>query len=193
MVLAATLNIQKSAGCSSNISIMDPSNTRTAAAGDTGIVIKNGYLVASSTCTISMNVTASVDGEYVNTTSALDTAANLAPAATATLSVGAPKISGVVFEDVNYGGGAGRDRTTASGVGVDGATVELYKADGSFAASTTTATVSSQAGTYTGNLTAGQYYVRVVNKSVNSTRPNASTDLIGVQTFRTNGVTAVTS
>ncbi len=194
MVLAATPNIQKSAGCSSNISIMDPSNTRTAAAGDTGIVIKNGYLVASSTCTISMNVTASVDGEYVNTTSALDTAANLAPAATATLSVGAPKISGVVFEDVNYGGGAGRDRTTASGIGVDGATVELYKADGSFVASTTTATVNSQAGTYTfSNITAGQYYVRVVNKSVNSTRPNASTDLIGVQTFRTNGVTAVTN
>ena len=35
-------------------------------------------------------------------------------------------IVGKVFEDINYGGGAGRNQVTAGGVGIPNATVELY-------------------------------------------------------------------
>ena len=38
-------------------------------------------------------------------------------------------VSGTVFEDVNYGGGAGRDQATSSGVARSGARVELYDDD----------------------------------------------------------------
>jgi hypothetical protein len=53
-----------------------------------------------------------------------------------------------VFEDVNYGGGAGRDRATAlaaGGSGRPGARVELYDSAGNFVAATTT----DSAGAYT--------------------------------------------
>lgn len=39
----------------------------------------------------------------------------------------------------------------------------------------------------------GSYYVRVVNETVNSTRVGSDGTELGVQTFRTNGTTAVTN
>ncbi len=103
-------------------------------------------------------------------------------------------LSGVVFEDINYGGGAGRDFTTAAGKGVNGATVELYKADGTYVGNTTTANDGTQDGVYTFNqVLDGTYYVRVVNDTVNSTRVGSNGTELGVQTFRTDGTTAVTN
>ena len=48
------------------------------------------------------------------------------------VTVTAARITGTVFEDVNYGGGAGRSRAAAGGVGRPGARVELYAAAGAF-------------------------------------------------------------
>jgi hypothetical protein len=112
-------------------------------------------------------------------------------------------ISGRVFDDVNYGGGAGRDYATANSsaiasgfatgaIGRSGAVVELYDSSGNFLTSTTT----DSNGTYT--FTVGQnanYSVRVVNSTVTSVRGGSG--LLPVQTFQTNvsgtSVTAVTN
>jgi hypothetical protein len=98
------------------------------------------------------------------------------------LQPGAPGISGTVFEDSKYGGGAGRDLATATGVGLPGARVELYNSSGPFVSSTTT----QSGGTYAfSGLAAGSYTVRVVNDSVSSSRSGYVTSLKAVQTFRT--------
>jgi trimeric autotransporter adhesin len=100
-------------------------------------------------------------------------------------------ISGNVFEDINYGGGAGRSKTAASGVGVDGATVELYDSTGKFIRSTLT----TGGGNYTfPGVPVGDFYIRTVNSTVKSTRSTTSTGLLPVQTFLTDaGVTAGTA
>jgi hypothetical protein len=97
-----------------------------------------------------------------------------------------PSITGTVFEDANYGGGAGRDSATAAGVGRPGARVELYNSSGVFLTSTT----SQAAGAYAfPGLVAGNYTVRVVNDSVSSARTGATTSLKAVPTWRTNAST----
>ena len=50
----------------------------------------------------------------------------------ANVTAAAVTISGTVFEDVNYGGGAGRDRASSSGVVRSGARVELYDNAGTY-------------------------------------------------------------
>lgn len=96
------------------------------------------------------------------------------------------QISGTVFEDVNYGGGAGRSLAGSSGVGRANVRVELYDSAGNFIASTLT----NSAGGYTlTGASSGTYTVRVVNSSVTSSRPGSISSLIGVQTFRTSGLT----
>ncbi|WP_420321909.1 beta strand repeat-containing protein [Flagellimonas sp.] len=104
-------------------------------------------------------------------------------------------VTGYVFEDVNYPGGSGRDRTTASGVGISGVTVELYDATNTFVESTTT----NSNGQYVfGGMADGLYSIRVVNNTVTSTRGGGSacTSCYGVQTFRSydtgSGITNVT-
>jgi uncharacterized repeat protein (TIGR01451 family) len=99
-------------------------------------------------------------------------------------------ISGNVFEDINYGGGAGRSKTAASGVGVDGATVELYDSTGKFIRSTLT----TGGGNYTfPGVPVGDFYIRTVNNTVKSTRSTTNTGLLPVQTFITDaGITANT-
>ncbi len=96
-------------------------------------------------------------------------------------------ISGRIFEDVNYGGGAGRSFAAATGgSGRDNARVELYDSGGSFVGSTTT----SGGGNYSfAGLGAGNYTVRVVNSSVSSGRAGYIAGLLPVQTFRTNAST----
>ncbi len=91
-------------------------------------------------------------------------------------------VSGTVFEDVNYAFGAGRP-LAAGGVGVNGATVELYNGSGAWVSSTTTAS----GGTYSfASLSAGTYHVRVVNSTVPSQRSGAVASLRGVMTYRSN-------
>ena len=95
---------------------------------------------------------------------------------------GVSSISGTVFEDVNYGGGAGRDQATASGVARSGARVELYDATGTYVTFTTT----DGFGNYSfPGLAAANYTVRVVNTSVSSSRTGYVASLRGVQTYRT--------
>ena len=92
-------------------------------------------------------------------------------------------ISGTVFEDVNYGGGAGRSRSDSSGVVRPGARVEFYNSAGSYLNSVTT----NASGVYTSVLLgAGNYTVRVVNSTVTSSRTGYVAGLLAVQTFRTN-------
>jgi GEVED domain/Right handed beta helix region/SdrD B-like domain/Domain of unknown function DUF11 len=93
----------------------------------------------------------------------------------------ARSISGTVFEDINYGGGAGRSLVASSGSPRQFAIVELYnKVTGAFVATTTT----DVNGKYNfANLAAGDYFVRVVNSTVKSSR-GTGTGLAPVQTFR---------
>ncbi|WP_324675527.1 right-handed parallel beta-helix repeat-containing protein [Hymenobacter sp. GOD-10R] len=103
-------------------------------------------------------------------------------AATYTIPV-ASTISGVVFEDVNYGGGAGRPSTASGAVARPNATVELYNSSGALVTTTTT----DAAGKYTFNVLNGTYTIRVVNSTVSSSRTGSTAALIPVQTY--NGTT----
>ena len=96
-------------------------------------------------------------------------------------------IGGTVFEDVNFGGGAGRDRLTSAGVGRQGARVELYS---STAAYVTAITTDVSGNYFFSNLSGASYTVRIVNGSVSSSRSGyvAGTHL-AVQTFRTSVTT----
>jgi uncharacterized repeat protein (TIGR01451 family) len=91
-------------------------------------------------------------------------------------------LSGYVYEDVNYGGGAGRPRSASGTVGRPGATVELY--NGTTLVSTTTTDSNGQ---YTFSTTPGTYTVRVVNSTVSSSRTGYVAGLLPVQTY--NGTT----
>jgi hypothetical protein len=100
----------------------------------------------------------------------------------------AATFTGTVFEDANYGGGAGRSLAASGGVGVNGARVELYRvSNNAFITSTTT----NASGVY--SLSSGnnnfQVRVRVVNGTVRSTRTGGAgcTTCVPVQTFRTEG------
>jgi hypothetical protein len=99
-------------------------------------------------------------------------------------------ISGTVFEDVNYGGGAGRDLITANAdagpftLERDNVTVELYDSGGNYVGSTTTAAD----GTYSfSTLIPDTYTVRIVNSTVTSTRTGSDGSELAVQTFRADG------
>jgi len=91
------------------------------------------------------------------------------------------QITGTVFEDVNYGGGAGRSLAGSGGSVRSGAKVELYDAAGAFADSTTT----DGSGQYSFTVVDGSYTVRVVNQTVTSSRTGYVASLRSVQTFRT--------
>ena len=101
-----------------------------------------------------------------------------------------PGISGTVFEDVNYGGGAGRSFGTAGTAAVPNATVELYDDDGNFV--TTIDTLSDGTYSFTG-MPDGDYYVRVVNETVSSTRAGSDGSELGIMTYRSDGVSAATN
>jgi len=99
-------------------------------------------------------------------------------------------ISGTVFEDVNYGGGVGRNLAAAQAaagafsIERDNVTVELYDATGNYIGNTATAAD----GTYSFiSLIPADYTVRVVNSTVTSTRTGSDGSEVAVQTFRSDG------
>lgn len=92
-------------------------------------------------------------------------------------------VTGYVFEDVNYPGGVGRDRATASGIGVQGVVVELYDTSNNLV----NTQITNSNGQYTfGGMPDGNYSIRVVNSSVSSSRGGGTTcaNCLPVQTFR---------
>ncbi|MGB6153519.1 MAG: Calx-beta domain-containing protein [Pricia sp.] len=101
------------------------------------------------------------------------------------LKVEANLISGNVFEDINYPGGAGRPLAGALGSkGVEGVTLELYDSTGTLSQTTT----SNSEGNYDfGGMADGSYSLRVVNQTLRSVRDGgvACTACYAVQTFRT--------
>lgn len=98
----------------------------------------------------------------------------------------AATFTGTVFEDDDYGGGAGRSLAASGGVGLANVRVELYRiSDNAFIASATT----NASGFYTitsGN-TSNPMRVRVVNGTVLSARTGGTgcTTCVPVQTYRT--------
>ncbi|KAA1243226.1 Calx-beta domain-containing protein [Aquimarina sp. RZ0] len=94
-------------------------------------------------------------------------------------------MTGTIYEDINYPGGAGRDLTTSSGVGIEGVTVELYDNLGVFIDSD----VTDVNGEYNiGGMANGTYSLRVVNNTVRSTRGGGTTctTCLPIQTFKYN-------
>ena len=71
----------------------------------------------------------------VRTALAWATCAAVLLAATAASSA---TVGGTVFEDRNYGGGAGRSLAASGGAGITGVRVEVYTAAGVFSTSTNT-------------------------------------------------------
>lgn len=98
----------------------------------------------------------------------------------------AATISGTVFEDANFGGGAGRSLAASAGTGLQNVRVELYSAGGAFQSFTTTNAAGQYSFTYGGN---AARIVRVVNGTVRSVRTGGATctTCVPVQTFVTTG------
>ncbi|GAB2965960.1 hypothetical protein GCM10027048_40030 [Hymenobacter coalescens] len=155
--------------------------------GSGTLVVPPGDLLAVDASTNSGTLPTTANGDVASPTPVFLTAA----------------ILGNIFEDYNYGGGAGRARLASQGLAVEaGARVELYSNGATpalarlIAVATTDADgsyrfVSGQNGvpTLSGG---GQYIVRVVNSTVASQRLNAgvtASTVVPVQTFVSNGQT----
>jgi parallel beta-helix repeat protein len=101
---------------------------------------------------------------------------------------GAATITGTVFEDRNYGGGAGRSLATSGAQALANVRVELYRqSSGAFVDSDTT-NASGQFSLDTAG-SGAVHVVRVVNGTVRSARTAGCTTCVGVQTYRTDGST----
>ncbi len=98
----------------------------------------------------------------------------------------AATISGTVFEDANFGGGAGRSLATSAGTGIANVRVELYNSAGTFQAATATNASGQYSFTYTGNAVR---IVRVVSGTLRSARTGGAgcSNCVPVQTFVTTG------
>ena len=83
--------------------------------------------------------------------------------------VHAATFTGTIFEDANYGGGAGRARVASGGTVLSGVTVELYAVTGGALIATTT-TNGSGFYSLSSGVSAASMIVRVVNGTVRSAR-----------------------
>ncbi|GGX21629.1 beta strand repeat-containing protein [Aquimarina muelleri] len=94
-------------------------------------------------------------------------------------------IKGVVFEDINYPGGSGRNLSLSSGTPLENVTVELYNSSNILEKTTTT---DSNGEYLFGGMINGTFSIRVVNNTIRSTRGGGSTctTCIPIQTFRKN-------
>jgi len=140
------------------------------AAGNTGIRLDGGSIPAASTCTVTVNVTASTAGMYNNTTSVLSTtdSGSSLTGGSSTLTVNATgvNVSGQLYADANYN--TTRDIAESWGSGTT-AYVKLFLNCTGSAVAVRTLTASS--GSYTfGGVMAGNYCLVVSNNaSVSST------------------------
>lgn len=92
-------------------------------------------------------------------------------------------VTGTVFEDVNYGGGSGRNILNASGVPIEGVTVELYDNGGTLVQTQ----ITDASGKYVfAGMANSTYSIRVVNNTVRSSRTGGvgCSSCIPIQTFR---------
>ncbi|MCB1615507.1 MAG: right-handed parallel beta-helix repeat-containing protein [Pseudomonadales bacterium] len=99
-------------------------------------------------------------------------------------------MTGTLFDDVNYGGGTGRNYSTANSsatssgfannaIASSGSTVELYTSTGAYISNATT----DASGSYSFTERIGSYQIRAVNSTINSVRGNPGVS--PVQTYRT--------
>ncbi|MFC6225711.1 right-handed parallel beta-helix repeat-containing protein [Hymenobacter artigasi] len=167
------------------------------------ITYPGGVIAAGNSTAYAFSFAAPASGPIsvvANTTTSTGQGANtVADSDTRTLNVTPVPLSGTVYDDVNYGGGAGRTYTaannsaTASGfasndIGSANTIVEIYNNLGAFVGSTTTNTL----GAYSYNLPGtGSYTVRVVNSTVVPVRTSTVTGLVPVQTYVLNDVNRV--
>ena len=109
-------------------------------------------------------------------------------------SIPTAEIVGRVFDDANFGGGAGRayNAATAGMKGVAGTRVELYSGAGAFIKATTSDANGIYSFSELGSAAAStDYLVRVVNSTVAPTRAASTTGLLPVQTFRTDAKSSI--
>jgi len=135
---------------------------------------------ASSSSAVSTTATTTAGTKAVSWTASASTNRLVQVVTAVAPAVTAITLSGNVFEDVTYTGGAGRTKAAASGVDRSGARVELFDASGNYVSATT----SDVSGNYSFSVTpSANYTIRVVNSSVTSSLGGSS--LVPVQTFRT--------
>ncbi|MDG1570683.1 Calx-beta domain-containing protein [Robiginitalea sp. M366] len=130
------------------------------------------------------DISAFINSTDTQVTANVNVGADLIISTAVVLLVPSNLISGTVFEDINYPGGAGRNLANSGGLGIPGATLELYDALGNLLQTTTT----DAFGDYTfSGMSDGAYTVRVINSEVPSTRGGGDTcaDCYPIQTFRT--------
>jgi hypothetical protein len=104
----------------------------------------------------------------------------------------AATFTGTVFEDANYGGGAGRSLAASAGAGLAAVRVELYRISDGVLMDTDN-TVAGGGYSLSSGDTAAAMRIRVVNGSVRSARTGgaACTTCVAVQTYRTNASSGV--
>ncbi|HEU4780436.1 MAG TPA: hypothetical protein VFS58_11195, partial [Steroidobacteraceae bacterium] len=102
----------------------------------------------------------------------------------------AATFTGTVFEDEDYGGGAGRTLAASGGTVLANVRVELYRVDNGNFVATTFTNASGFYSLSSGN-TGAEMRVRVVNGSVRSARTGGPgcTACVPVQSFRTDATT----
>ncbi|PSB42892.1 hypothetical protein C7B80_25960 [Cyanosarcina cf. burmensis CCALA 770] len=196
---------------SCTVSPVATGNACGAASGSGNTINTTVNLKSGATATYVITGTVSSAGTITNTAKIVRTddvtdpddlnrtgAGNNSKTDTTTVSLPTVNLSGTVFEDVNYGGGVGRDYTTANNsaaasgfaTGVirrPNVRVELYSSAGNFLTSTLTDT--NGAYSFTNQPGNTSYTVRVVNGTVTSARPSSGGTLIPVQTYRTDATT----
>jgi uncharacterized repeat protein (TIGR01451 family) len=141
----------------------------TTTAGDTSIRLDGGSIAANSSCTVTVNVTASAAGSYLNTSSTLSSveAGTSAGFASASLTVAGYNVTGKVYNDVNHNG---MPDSTEDWTG--GPTVYTKLFAGSCPATGTalsvqTLTTPTGAYTFTG-VASGSYCIVLSNNSTNT-------------------------
>jgi uncharacterized repeat protein (TIGR01451 family) len=168
-----------------------------------GIAVTLGQVIANyDPLLLTIDPTANTADSIEFTYAAIDLAGQQDPTpATVTMPFSAPiisgsvlEISGTVFEDPNYGGGAGRPLNTPTTSPQVNARVELYNAIGifkGFALTDSNGLYNFNATNITGGIIAGDYKVRVVNNTVRSSRSGYLNTLVPIQTFRTDVTTGI--
>lgn len=152
------------------------------------------------TLRITATISSGTPGQIIPNTASIFAANEADPdpannTSTADVEIGQFIISGTVFEDIRYGGGAGRPKTQTGVLRSQSVRVELYDAGtGAFITSTNT----DANGDYSfPNRPDGTYIVRAASRSVKSKRIGGGGAELAVQTYRmdasTGSTTAVTN